>query len=463
MRIEKDSLGEIHVPKDAYYGIQTMRAVENFPISGIKADPIFIKAYALLKKSCCVANAELKLISKKLSKAIIKASEEVIAGQFDGQFIVDVFQAGAGTSFNMNINEVIANRANEILGHPKGSYQEINPNDHVNMAQSTNDTFPTAMRLAILLKLKDFYPRLKTLSKSFAFKGKQFDIIIKSGRTHLQDAVPIRLGQEFTAYSISLEKCLKDIERNANDLLELGIGGTAAGTGLNTHPKYRILVVKELKKLSKLMLTNSQHLPEIMQSQQAISHVSSSIKNLALELYRISSDLRLLSSGPNTGLGEINLPAVQPGSSIMPGKVNPSILECVNQVCCHIVGLDQAVSMAVASGQMELNVYMPLMVYEVLEMIELMTNTLTMMNDKCIKAVSANKTICENYIMQSPSLVTVLNPIIGYSKAAEIAKEFIQTGKPIKDIVLQKGILTEKQWNKIMDTKKLTEPGIAKI
>ena len=464
-RIEKDSLGEKKVPKDAYFGIQTLRAVENFPISNLKADPILIKAYAILKKACALANAELKLLTAKKAKAIIKATDEVISEKFNDQFLVDVFQAGAGTSFNMNVNEVIANRANEILGYEKGSYREINPNDDVNMAQSTNDTFPTATRLAILLKLQNFYQALQKLSKTFKAKGKTFDKIIKSARTHLQDAVPIRLGQEFTAYGTTLQKCLKDIQKNADDLTELGIGGTAAGTGINTHPKYRFLVVKYLRSMplqthyhAFAKLKNSQDLIEIMQSQQAINHISSSIKNLAVELYRISSDLRLLASGPNTGFAEINLPAVQPGSSIMPGKVNPSILECMNQVCCHVIGADQSINLAVLSGQLDLNVYMPLMAYEILNSIEILNNAIQMVEEKCIKGITANQKICEKYIMQSPSLVTALNPIIGYAASAEIAKEFIKTGKPIKEIILKKGILTEKQLEKILDVKKLTEP-----
>ncbi len=463
MRIEKDSLGEKKVPKIAYYGIQTIRAIENFPISGIKADKIFIKSYVILKKACCLANEELKLLPNKKASAIKKACDEIINGKFDNEFPVDVFQAGAGTSFNMNMNEVIANRAEEILKGKKGEYKIINPNDDVNMAQSTNDTFPTAMRIAILMKLQDFEIAINNLAKSLLKKGKEFDHIIKSGRTHLQDAVPIRLGQEFTAYGLTIEKCLKNIQRNSEYLKELGIGGTAAGTGINTHPQYRKLVVKYLHKETKIKFTNSANLIESMQSQKELNFISSAIKNLAIEIYRIASDLRLLASGPNTGFAEILLPAVQPGSSIMPGKINPSILECVNMVCLKIIGSDHTVSLAVASGQMELNVYMPLMIYETLNSLEIFKNTINIMNEKCITGITADKEKCENYAIKSPSILTALNPIIGYAKTAEVVKEFIKNGKSIKEIILEKSILTEKQLEKVLDPKRLTKPGISKI
>ncbi len=460
MRTEQDSLGTKHLPDNAYYGINTVRAAENFPISGIKAHPLLIKAYALLKCACAQSNADLNLLPPKIARAIINAGKEIAAGKMNDQFIVDVFQAGAGTSLNMNMNEVIANCALELMGKKKGDYAFIHPNDHVNMAQSTNDTFPTAMRVALLFKLAEFLPELTRLAKTFLEKGKEFESIIKAGRTHLQDAVPIRLGQEFAAYGKTLQKCECDIKRNANDLLEIGIGGTAVGTGINTHPAYRGLVLKHLRVLTKLPLKNTASMVEIMQSQLAISHISSALKNTAVELIRIANDLRLLSSGPSTGLGEIALPPVQQGSSIMPGKINPSILECATMACMHVIGADHAVSLAVLSGQLELNVFMPLMAYEILHSLDILHETLSMMNNKCIKGITACEETCTSYVMQSTGIITALNPLIGYEKAGEIAKEFAASKKPIKEIILAKKILTEQQLHTLLDPHMLTKPNL---
>lgn len=460
MRTEKDSIGEKEIPDNAYYGIQTLRAIENFPISGLKAHRLLIKAYALIKKACALSNLELGLLPCKKADAIVKAAQEAADGKLNGEFPVDVFQAGSGTSFNMNVNEVIANRALEILGHSKGEYKTVHPNDHVNMAQSTNDTYPTAMRIAILFKLEEFYPALLGLSEAFYKKGAQFDNIVKIARTHLQDAVPIRLGQEFTGYGRTLEKCGKNIKKNAEELYELGIGGTAAGTGINTHPEFAQKVIGHLRGLTSLELSGTQNLVEIMQSQQAINHVSSAVKNLAVELHRISCDLRLLSSGPNTGLAEITLPAVQPGSSIMPGKVNPSILECVNIVCLDVIAADSAVSMAAQNSQLNVNIYMPLMSYKTLSALDIFQNALVIMAEKCIAGIEANREICESYVSKSSSLATALNSVIGYEKATEIAKESIASRKTIKEVVLEKGLLPQEELDKILDPKKLTEPNI---
>lgn len=456
MRTETDSLGEMKIPDNVYYGIQTLRALQNFQISGITNHPLLTKAYAILKLACCQANTDLKLLDSKKSKAISKALDEIISGKFDDQFKIDIFQAGAGTSFNMNINEVTANRALEILKKQKGDYKTLNPNDDVNMAQSTNDTFPSAMRIAIILKLHEIYPVIANLSKTFRSKAKTFSKIIKSARTHLQDAVPITLGQEFESYAVTIEKSLTNLKINEQFLYELGIGGSAAGTGINTHPKYAKLVTNNLKKLTKIPFKTSANLIEAMQSQKEINYISGSIKNLAIELNKISNDLRLLASGPKTGFAEIILPSAQPGSSIMPGKVNPSILECMNMICMHVIGADLSVNFAVQNGQLNLNVFMPLMAYEILNSIEILQNGIKMMDEKCIKGTEANKEICEKYAMSSPSIITALNPIIGYTKAAEIVKEALKTGQTIKEIILAKKLLSEKELNRILDPKKLT-------
>ncbi|MBI3315808.1 MAG: aspartate ammonia-lyase, partial [Candidatus Omnitrophica bacterium] len=363
-RTEKDSLGSRPIPENVYYGIQTDRAVENFPISGLRAHPRFIDAYLILKKAAALANLKTGQLPEEMASAIVKACDEILAGKWRDQFPVDVFQMGAGTAFNMNVNEVIANRANELLGGEKGSYQPINPNDHVNMGQSTNDTFPSAVRLALLLILKEsLHPSLEALEKEFFRKGKEFNPVLKSARTHLQDAVPIRLGQEFTAYGEAMKRSRLFLTHAEKSLAELGIGGSAAGTGLNTAKGYREAILKELKALTGLELVLAPDMREAMQSQRPLAEVSAALRNLALEVTRIVNDLRLLSSGPTTGLAEIGLPATAPGSSIMPGKVNPSILEMVNMVAFQVIGCDTTVAMAVQAGQLELNVMMPVMAF----------------------------------------------------------------------------------------------------
>ena len=384
-RVEKDSLGHKDVPAHAYYGIQTARAMENFPISGLRAHPTLIRAIAMVKEAAALANRELGLVDARTANAIIEAAKEVQAGKWDEHFVVDVFQAGAGVSFHMNSNEVIANRAAELLGGARGEYKHVHPNDHVNYGQSTNDVFPTAMRLATLLELEKLYASLDSLVAALDEKGKEFHHILKSGRTHMQDAVPMRLGQEFTAYAGAIKRAKKAIHEQSELLREIGLGGSAVGTGINTHPDYRHKAIAELARISGQKLHDVDDMRYAMQSNLAMSSVSSALRNLALEVIRISNDLRLLASGPNTGLGEINLPALQPGSSIMPGKINPVIPELAAMVSFQVVGYDTAVALAVQAGQLELNVMMPTMAYSVLASITIMTNMLRQFTDFCIK------------------------------------------------------------------------------
>lgn len=447
MRTEKDTLGDVQVPDTALYGAQTQRAVENYPISGLREHPLFIRAFILLKKAAAIANRNFGGLDATLANAIVAACNDLLADEakYRDQFVVDVFQAGAGTSFNMNCNEVIANLANQRLGGTIGEYKPINPNDHVNMAQSTNDVFPTAIRISTLLLLEQLFPALNELSEALRHKGIEFADVIKSGRTHLQDAVPVTLGQEFKAYAAAILRATDILGDAASELRVVGIGGTAAGTGINTPPGYRFEVVKQLNDLTDLDLEATDDLREAMQSQLPVVAVSSSLRNLALELTRITNDLRLLASGPQTGLAEIILPSVQPGSSIMPGKVNPSMLECMNQVLFHIIGADTAIAFASQAGQLELNVMMPLMAFEITFSIEILKNFLPVFVDKCIRGIEADRARCEAYYVSSPSLATALNPIIGYAAAAEIAKESAKSGTPIPELLRAKKLLSEEK------------------
>ena len=451
MRIERDTLGEVAVPDDALYGAQTQRAVENYPISGLREHPLFIRSFVYLKKAAALANHELGAMDEKLALAIAAACDDLLDNEarYRSQFVVDVFQAGAGTSFNMNCNEVIANLANLRLGGKIGEYKPINPNDHVNMAQSTNDVFPTAIRIATLLLLEQLLPELSELAGALEEKGKQFKDVIKSGRTHLQDAVPITLGQEFAAYGAAMRRSTRLLRESANELRVLGIGGTAAGTGINTPIGYRFAVVRYLCDFTSLPLEATADLREAMQSQLPVVAVSASLRNLALELTRITNDLRLLASGPQTGLAEIILPSVQPGSSIMPGKVNPSLLECMNQVLFHIIGADTAVAYASQAGQLELNVMMPLMAFEMTFSIEILKNFLPVFTERCVRGIEADRARNEAYYISSPSLATALNPIIGYAAAAEIAKESAKSGTPIPDLLRAKKLLSEEKIREI--------------
>jgi aspartate ammonia-lyase len=458
MRIEKDTLGEVRVPDDALYGAQTQRAVENYPISGLREHPTFIRAFILLKRAAALANRELEVMDERIANAILASCDRILGdfATFRPHFVVDVFQAGAGTSFNMNCNEVIANLANLSLGGKVGEYKPVHPNDHVNMAQSTNDVFPTAIRVAGVLLLGKLMPELQQLAAAFDAKGAELADVIKSGRTHLADAVPITLGQEFRAYAAAVRRATRLLADAANELCILGIGGTAVGTGMNAPRGYRQALIRHLNEATSLDFTPVDDMREAMQSQLPVVAVSAALRNLALELTRITNDLRLLASGPLTGLAEIQLPAVQPGSSIMPGKVNPSILECMNQVLFHIIGADTAIAYASQAGQLELNVMMPLMAFELTFSIEILKNFLPVYIAKCISGIEANRERAETYYASSPSLVTVLNPIIGYAAAAEIAKEAVRTGKKIPDLLREKQLLPEEKIAEIFTPEFLT-------
>jgi len=460
IRIEKDSLGERRVPKDAYYGVQTHRAIENFPISGLRPKPAYINASVQIKKAAAKVNKDLGLLESRKADAIVQACDEILNGKLTEWFVVDVFQAGAGTSHNMNTNEVIANRAIELLGGTKGDYSIVHPNDHVNMAQSTNDVCPTAIRIAALMMVRELLPELDSLHKALSRKAKEFDGIVKSGRTHLQDAVPVRLGQEFGAYATNIAKHRIGISDAAEHCKELGIGGTAAGTGLNAHPKYREMMVKQLSSQLDVQFRMADDYFEAMQSLRPFVDLSGAVRNLAQDLIRIANDLRLLSSGPKTGLAEITLPPVQPGSSIMPGKVNPVMAEMLNMVCFQVMGCDTTIVYAAQAGQLELNVMMPVVAYNLLHEIEILKNAINVFVKFCVDGITANKQRCQAYAEGSMSIVTVLNPHIGYARAAEIAKEYLTSGKSIKEIVLEKGLLTKEKLDQIFNLYGMTEPGI---
>lgn len=459
-RIEKDTMGNVEVPQGAYYGAQTQRAVNNFPISGLKPHRALVRATVRIKKCAAIANMTTHRLPKELGDAIVKAGDEALAGAFDAQFVVDPFQAGAGTSHNMNVNEVLANRANEILGGSLGEYARVNANDHVNMAQSTNDVFPTAMRLAALELAQELDNELRDLSDALARKGIEFDHILKSGRTHLQDAVPIRLGQEFSAWSIAIANNRAGIDRTFAGLRELGIGGTAVGTGLNAEQAFIDLIVEGLARETGQELIRGESLVERMQNMDPFVALSSSVKGTAVNLIKLANDLRLLSSGPRTGLAEINLPAMQPGSSIMPGKVNPVLPEVTNMVCFQVLGCDLSVSLAAQAGQLELNVMMPVIAFNLLFAMEILKNCLHQFTNHCISGISANEERCRSYLDQSVGLATVLAPSIGYAAAAEVAKESAKSGKSIREVILERGILTEEELEEVLAPYPLTTPGV---
>jgi len=450
-RLERDSLGERQVPEDAYYGIQTLRATENFPVSGIRARPEFISAYAMVKKAAALANMDVGWLEPYIAEAIVAACDEIMAGKLHDQFVVDDFQAGAGTSFNMNLNEVIANRALELIGRGKGEYSVINPNDHVNMAQSTNDTYPTAMRLCILIIAQELMDKLDDLRKAFAKKGMEFERVLKSGRTHLMDALPITLGQEFMAYSVAIKKARDQLKEKLKLLEEVPLGATAIGTGANTHPDYHRQVVRHLRQITGLNLIEAEDPREALQSRLDFAMISGGLKALALELIRISNDLRLMNSGPTTGWAEIRLPATQPGSSIMPGKVNPVMAECMDMICFQIVGNDISVSMAVQAGQMELNVMNPVMIHNILESMVLLDNYIPVFIEKCISGIEADEEKCRSYLEKNPSIATFLDPYIGYMNSAELAKEALGRNMSVRDLVIEKRILTQEQVDSIFD------------
>ena len=457
-RIEKDSMGEKRIPSSAYYGIQTLRATENFPISGIKPLPTYIDACITIKKATAIANGRLGCITVEISEAIVKACDEVLGGQFREQFVVDVYQAGAGTSHHMNVNEVLANRALEILGGDKGDYQKVSPNDHVNYGQSTNDVIPTAIRLGALLALdKSLYPALDSAIAEVQKKVQEFQNIVKSGRTHMQDAVPVRLGESFRAWEVILSAHKTRLTHAESELYSLGLGGSAVGTGLNTHPEYRQSVANLLGEFIGKPLAPADHLMAAMQSMSPFVAVSGCLRNLAQDLVKISHDLRLMDSGPKTGLKEIQLPAVQPGSSIMPGKYNPVMAEMTSQVCFQVIGYDTAIAFAAQAGQLELNVMMPLIAYDLIHSIEILGNTVSVLSSKCLAGITARQDNCQHYAEGSLALVTALNTHIGYLNAANVAKESLTTGKPIREIVLAQGLMSEEDLAKVLDLEQMSK------
>ena len=459
-RIEKDTLGEMEVPAEAYYGAQTARALRNFPISGMKPHPAFVWAVVIIKKGAARVNMATGRLPGELGNAIVAAADEVLAGGLADQFVVDPFQAGAGTSHNMNVNEVLANRALELLGRERGDFSALHPNDHVNMAQSTNDVIPTAMRLASLELLDPLLEVFEGLESTLAGKAREFDQILKSGRTHLQDAVPIRLGQEFGAYAEAVRKNREGLEACIPALLELGIGGSAVGTGLNAEPAYISGMIEELALETGFPLAGSTNLFEAMQSMDPFLALSSALRRSAVTIGRIANDLRLLASGPRTGFDEIRLPAVQPGSSIMPGKINPSMAEMVNMVCYQVVGCDQALMMASQAGQLELNVMMPLIAWNLTFVMEILTNGVRQFTTECVVGITANEARCRRYLEESLGLVTVLAPCIGYNAAAAVAKESVASGRSIREIVLEKQLMPENELDEVMKPERLTEPGL---
>ena len=460
-RIEKDSMGERPIPASAYYGIQTSRALENFPISGLKPLPTYVDACVLIKKATAIANGELGCIPQDISDAIVQAADEVLMGQLRDQFVVDVYQAGAGTSHHMNVNEVLANRALEILGDEKGNYTRVSPNDHVNFGQSTNDVIPTAIRIGGLLALeRSLFPALSDAIAALDRKAQEFQDVVRSGRTHLQDAVPVRLGETFRAWAQILSDHLIRIESAAVDLTLLGIGGSAAGTGLNTHPRYRFRVAELLSEFIDQPLKPAPHLMAAMQSMSPFVAVSGALRNLAQDAVKISHDLRLLDSGPKTGFKELRLPPVQPGSSIMPGKYNPVMAEMTSMTCFQVMGYDNAIALAAQAGQLELNVMMPLIAYNLIHSLELMGNTLAALTQRCLEGLDANRERCLAYAEGSLALVTALNPHIGYLNAAAIAKESLETGKSLRRIVLEKGLMDEDKLAEVLDLEKMSQmPG----
>jgi len=455
-RLERDSLGTKRVPSSAYYGIQTQRAVENFPISGLRMPAEMVRSFALIKKAAAHANGTARKLPRRHAAAISRACDEVLRGRWDRQFVVDVYQAGAGTSFNMNMNEVLANRANELLGRRRGTYAPLHPNDHVNMAQSTNDTFPTAIRLAALMALPPLHEALRELSAALARKGREFQGVVKAGRTHLQDAVPVRLGREFSAYALAVAKSDEAIAQSARVLLELNLGGTAVGTGMNAYPRYRRLAIGALRRWMKLPLRPAQDMMERTQSMADFGRLSGTLRAYALEMIRISNDLRLMASGPNTGLAEIDLPAVQPGSSIMPGKVNPVMPEMADMVGFQVLGHDATVAFAIQAGQLELNVMMPVIAYNLLQAMHLLTNASHALAARCVRGITANRLRCEQLAHRSLALATALNPHIGYLNAAKIAKESLATRKSALELAIEHRLLPPATARRLLDPHRLS-------
>ncbi|MBW7996873.1 MAG: aspartate ammonia-lyase [Candidatus Glassbacteria bacterium] len=461
-RIEKDSIGEVKVPADKYYGAQTQRAVDNFSISGRTLPPEMVWAAATIKKAAAIVHGELGLIDKEVAGAISSAADRVIVGELRDNFVVDIYQAGAGTSFHMNVNEVIANLAEESLGGERGKYERVSPNDHVNMGQSTNDVVPTTIRLACLRVSRELIPAVNELAAAFAGRAEKFKDVVTTGRTHLQDAVPIKLGQEFGGWARTLRKQAGGMTASFNRAGVLGLGGSAAGTGLNAHPEYQQRVVGLLRQLTGFDLSADVDLFAAMSSMDVFVDIAARMKGLATELLRISNDLRLLSSGPTSGIAEIKLPELQPGSSIMPGKVNPVIPEMTAMVAFQVIGYETTVSYAAQAGQLQLNVMMPVIGYSVLESARILTNCARHLNEKCVAGIEADRERCRIYFETSLGTATVLNPVIGYLKTAEVVKESLKTGRSLKEIIIERGILTEEELKKALDPDRITVPGILK-
>jgi fumarate hydratase class II len=472
-RIEHDSLGDVQVPVGALSGAQTQRAIENFRISGLTPRPAFIWSMAMIKRAAAEVHEGLGLLDRERAQAIIRAAQEVIEGKWNDQFLVDPFQAGAGTSHNMNVNEVIANRATQLMGGKLGEYR-VHPNDHVNMAQSTNDTIPTAIRLGCLWRLDELLATLKNLVDALNIKAAEFDDIVKSGRTHLQDAVPVRLGQEFSAYAKAVERDAERIRNAAEGLRRLGIGGTAVGSGLNAHTEYHARMVKKLSALTGLMLSESDNLFESMQSMADAAHFSASMRTLALTLIRIANDFRLLASGPSTGLDEIRLPAIQPGSSIMPGKVNPVMAEMLDMAMFYIVGCDTTVALGAQAGQLELNVMMPVIAHSLFEAMQVTIGAVRAFTEQAVKGLTANREKAEGWLAKNAIVITALNPVIGYAQGAELVKEAMRRNMAIREVAVQKakeGLLKHRDngnlvsvdeiVNALSDLRRLTESGVA--
>ncbi|MGF1515343.1 MAG: aspartate ammonia-lyase [Elainellaceae cyanobacterium] len=457
-RIEKDSMGERSLPSGVYYGIQTLRATENFAISGLLPLPTYVDACVLIKKAAAIANGELGCISKELQQAIVKAADEVLAGSLRDQFVVDVYQAGAGTSHHMNVNEELANRALELLGDQKGNYDRVSPNDHVNYGQSTNDVIPTAIRVGGLMALERvLYPAVTSGITALEQKADAFQGVVKSGRTHLQDAVPVRLGETFRAWAYILTDHQRRIRTAAQDLTQLGLGGSAAGTGLNTHPKYRQRVAAVLGDLISQPLKPAPHPMAAMQSMAPFVSLSGALRNLAQDCVKLSHDLRLMDSGPKTGFKEIQLPPVQPGSSIMPGKYNPVMAEMASMACFQVMGYDSAIALGAQAGQLELNVMMPLIAYNLIHSIEIMGNMLEALTTRCLQGITAKPERCHDYAEASLALVTALNPHIGYLNAAAIAQESLETGRSLRQLVLEKGLMEEDALAAVLNLEEMSQ------
>lgn len=460
-RVEKDFLGTKEVPVDAYYGIQTLRAVENFPITGYRLNEHLIRSLAIVKKAAALANMEVKQLHPSMCNVMVQAADEIIDGKWHDHFIVDPIQGGAGTSMNMNTNEVIANRALELLGKEKGDYKSLSPNNHVNRSQSTNDVFPTAIHISVLTLLDHLLITMEELHESVLKKAQQFSHVIKMGRTHLQDAVPIRLGQEFEAYGRMIARDIKRIRQTKQHLYEVNMGATAVGTGLNADPRYIVRVVELLAEISGMPLVRAEHLIDATQNTDAYTEVSAALKVCMMNMSKMANDLRLLASGPRAGLGEIRLPARQPGSSIMPGKVNPVMCEVVNQAAFQVIGNDHTICLASESGQLELNVMEPVLVFNLLESLTIMNNTLRVFREYCIDGIEANEERCKEYVDQSVGIITAISPHLGYETAARIAREATESGRSVRELCLMYQVLTEEELDLILDPYEMTEPGIA--